>query len=102
MTNFKVISPPITKSPIVTPGGRTFAQTPGQAIDVVASDAEFLAANGWLSIGQSGTTAQRPTANPSAGAYVAQPGTVYVDTTLAAVIVWDGTTWRNVLTGAAA
>ena len=102
MPNFRVISPAKAASPITTPGGRSYPQTPGAAYDIGQSDAEFLSANGWQTVGQVGATSQRPSSNLStAGIYGAQPGTFYVDTSLNAVIVFDGSGWRSALTGAA-
>jgi hypothetical protein len=52
-----------------------------------------LTANGWLRVGRSSTTATRPTDQ--------RVGEMIVDTTLGAVIIWDGATWRNPATGSA-
>jgi hypothetical protein len=61
-----------------------------------------LAANGWVKIAVSGPTSARPTTNESSGPYfVAARGLHFVDTTLGALIVFDGATSRNPITGAA-
>ena len=66
-------------------------------IDVPAHDAATLSANGWVRAenGYVGPTASRPTG------YIPKE-TRYIDTTVGAVIVWDGVAWRNTLTGAVA
>jgi hypothetical protein len=61
------------------------------------ADAAALASQGYAIIAMSGTTASRPNGT----AYV-KAGVLYIDTTLNAVLVFDGLVWRNVLTGAAA
>jgi hypothetical protein len=73
--------------------GRTFQASVGYQ-DVADHDADMLQANGWVRGGKSGVTSARPT-NPGRGDQ-------FIDTTLAAVIMWDGAAWRNVLTGAVA
>jgi hypothetical protein len=81
--------------------GRSYSATPGQVIDAagdpVNGDATTLVSQGWLQICASGTTAQRPQGCGWCG-----PGTLYLDTTLNQVLVWDSQNWRNVVTGAAA
>jgi hypothetical protein len=65
------------------------------------SDAHVLAANGWTKVAFSGPTSARPTVNAANGPYyVASRSMFFVDTTLNAVIVFDGATWRNPITGA--
>ena len=81
--------------------GRNYtASGPGVVQDVPDQDAQILGANGWQIIALVGTTAQRPN-NPSMTPAMPFAGQEYVDTTLGAVIVFDGTTWRNAITGAA-
>jgi hypothetical protein len=87
---------------ITTANGRNYAAAPGTVADVPDFDAQVLAANGWVKVGWSGPTTARPPANQvTAAPYFAVPGCHFVDTTLAAVIVFDGATWRNPVTGAA-
>ncbi len=82
--------------------GKAYAATPVTVIDVSDADSAFLASNGWTRIALSGTTAQRPSTNPNVNPpYAASAGLHYVDTTLNAVIVFDGQTWRSPITGAA-
>lgn len=74
--------------------GRTYTATSGTPINANDFDVPTLEANGWLSIGLTGTTAQRPVNAPIK--------TVYVDTSLSSLhITWDGKTWRNTTSGAA-
>ncbi len=96
------VSPPANKTlgpnPI-TVYGRTYSCAVGATLDVADQDAAQMVLNGWHSSGLVMTTANRP-----AIAYGANPlfpkGTYMIDSTLNAVIMYDGTQWRNVLTGA--
>lgn len=93
----------------ISNGVTTYSAAPGSVLNVpYPGDTDFLVANGWIptagfggrgqaSIGLAGATADRPKMN---GEQILFPGTQYLDTTLAALIVWDGETWRNPLTGA--
>jgi hypothetical protein len=74
--------------------GRAYTGTPGTPIDVPDFDAFALEANGWLTTALHGvgTTAARPL-NPF-------KGMVYLDTTLAVPIKYDGANWRNQSSGA--
>jgi len=73
----------------VAPGGFLDA-----AVDPIAASA--LVSQGLLQVGNSsGSTAQRPT-----GSGALFPGWIHIDTTLSAVVVWDGSNWRAPLTGA--
>lgn len=84
----------------VTVNGRTYTAAAAGIVDVPDCDAMPLAANGWSVVARVGTTSQRPL-NPAMCPSEPFPNQEYVDTTLGAVIVFDGATWRNVLTGAA-
>jgi hypothetical protein len=80
-----------------TVNGRVYSAAPGVAVDVPDMDAPVLAANGWITCAPSGTTAQRPTINPTANPpYIAAPNFEYFDTTLSKLIFFDGVTWRDV------
>jgi hypothetical protein len=84
-----VLSPPL-------PTQRTYSATVGVAIDVpgdVAGDAAVLASQGFVALGSSGTTAARPTTN-------LRPGIWHIDTTLGFAVFYDGTNWRNPISGA--
>ncbi len=96
------ILPPVAaiKQTVVT-NGRTYTGTPGQTFDVPDYDAAVLTANGWIDIAPSGPTASRPAPNATTAPYTAALGTRYFDTTIAALIVFDGLTWRDPATGAA-
>ena len=92
--------PSSTAKKTTTFNGRVFTATAGTTQDAPDWDAAELCANGWFNVagGSSagvGTTAQRPTTGLPLGA-------TYLDTTTAALIVWDGATWRNPSSGAAA
>jgi hypothetical protein len=91
----KLLPPNSTGTDQITVNGRTYTTTNGTAIDVPDHDADVMRANGWYAPapGGSGATASRPTNVPR--------NTVFFDSTLSALIVWDGKTWRNKTTGAA-
>jgi hypothetical protein len=83
-----------------TPIQRSYSATSGGFIDALddpSGDAASLTSQGFVTVGGSGTTAQRPT-----GAGFLKPGFVYVDTTLSLVVVWDGANWRNPVTAGSA
>lgn len=68
--------------------GRTYTAAIGTSIQVPASDASVLVANGWTRFGRlSGTTAQRPTSPVR--------GLTYFDSTVGHIVVYDGATWRD-------
>lgn len=84
--------------------GRPYSCAVGSVIDVPEFDASTLAAQGFLSLGISGTTAQRPAYPPNANSdpRIAKVPTNldYVDTTLGAAITFNGSVWVNAATGA--
>jgi hypothetical protein len=92
MTTVRVIPPAGGATTVVK--GRTYTAAAGATLDVPDFDAYVLEANGWhiLAGGGVGTTALRPT-NP-------YKNLRYLDTTVGALIHWDGVTWRNTVTGA--
>jgi hypothetical protein len=96
MPNIRVLPPPNGPFSITLTGNRTLSTTAGQYIDVDAADAWAMAANGWVMLSRGGIG---PTSSRLSSPYL---GTQFTDTTVAAVIVWDGATWRNAVTGAAA
>ena len=79
--------------------GRSYSSVGGVFIDAPPQDASELEANGWVRAGGRdcvgvGTT----TARPVTGLY---NGASYIDTTLGYVVIHDGASWRNPVTGAA-
>lgn len=102
MPTYRMISPGKTPNSAILVNGRTYSQTPGQAINVDATDEPILNAAGWITIGQSGPTAERPT-NASPGTYsLNNPASrVFYDTTLSKAIYHDGAGWRDPATGSA-
>jgi len=85
-----------------TVNGRTYSATPGSAIDIFDADAEVLSANGWIKVALSGPTTARPSPNPlGTPPYLAGPGFKFLDTTLGKIVVYDGATFRDPVTGAA-
>jgi hypothetical protein len=73
--------------------GHAYSAAPGSTVDAPSSHADVLTSNSWIRAGRSSTTATRPTDQ--------RVGEMIVDTTLGAVVIWDGATWRNPATGAA-
>jgi hypothetical protein len=85
---------PKANAATLTFNGRSYSVAAASTIDVPTMDAQICAANGWVQSGSgSGTTAQRPS-KP----YIGQ---IYLDTTLAYAVVWEGAAWRNPATAAA-
>jgi len=86
-----------------TIGGVTYQAAEGASLDVSDDIAFQLVATGWTFGMPVGTTAQRPTNTiPVIGnSVVLKRGLLYLDTTLAIVVVFDGKVWRNPATLAA-
>lgn len=102
MQSFRILPPVSLGAQTTKVNGRTYTAAPGTFLDVPDADAQVHAAAGWTKVAFSGPTGARPTTNASGGPYgVASRGMFFVDTTLSAVIVFDGATWRNPITGAA-
>jgi hypothetical protein len=58
---------------------------------------------GYAAVGIGGPTANRPKASdPGVTGSGVTVGAPYLDTTISAVVVWDGAAWRNPFTGATA
>ncbi len=98
--------PPVTASnQTKVVNNRSYTAQPGSAIDVVSWDADMLSANGWIFVAMSGPTSARPTPTLSGAigpeGTQAGPGTKFYDTTLGALIVCDGVTWRSPVDGSA-
>jgi hypothetical protein len=81
--------------------GRSYSGAPGSAVDIPDFDADILAAEGWIRVAPSGPTSARPTPLTSSAPYIAGPGSRFYDTTLGALIVFDGVTWRSPVNGSA-
>jgi hypothetical protein len=84
--NVRMMPPPVVVNQTVTVNGRTYSGAPGVTLDVPDFDAGPLAANGWIRVGPSGTTAQRPgTSQANGTAGTAAKGTSYFDISLAVI-----------------
>jgi hypothetical protein len=94
MLNRRLLPPVAADNQTVTINGRTYTAAPGAALDVPDMDAVVLEANGWLSVAYSGPTTSRP-GNTLTSVPMATPGFRYWDTTLSALAIWDGATWRS-------
>ncbi|QND50809.1 hypothetical protein HB779_02075 [Phyllobacterium sp. 628] len=79
----------------ITVNGRRYSCAANSTVDVPDFDGLIMIANGWVSTASngSGTTAQRPLSPPI--------GTQFHDTTLNKLIIFDGKTWRDPVSGAA-
>jgi hypothetical protein len=96
MPNIRLLPGTAVSSPI-TINGRVYTPIPGTTVDAPDFDARVLEANGWFNVighGSVGATAARP--KPSV------IGQRFLDTTAAIPVDWDGTTWRNPVSGASA
>lgn len=100
MTTHRMLPPSNVQQRTITVNGRAYVGAPGTTYDVADFDAGGLAANGWIDAGQSGPTSARPAT--AVGPNPIFVGCLYIDTTLNAVIRWDGANWRNIITGASA
>ncbi len=81
---------------IKMPRGQNITAVPGSFLDVASHDADILEGNGWTRLGEVGPTSARPvTQQPGIGLSIASRGKRFIDTTLGAVITWDGATWRD-------
>lgn len=95
-------NPAVTGSPVNVNGRLYPPVAPGTMIDVPDFDAAGLCGNGYTRIALSGPTSARPSTNPNMSPpYVAAPGVLFLDTTLGKLIVHDGVTWRDPVTGSA-
>jgi hypothetical protein len=105
MPNYRMMPPalvngqPVTSQQSMAVNGRSYAGAPGSVLDVPDFDGAVLAANGWIRVANSGTTAMRPTSTSSPLA--SKPGVHFLDTTINKFIVFDGITWRDPATGSA-
>ena len=99
MTLHRVLPPSTTRSAQLV-NGRSYDPAAAAYVDCAHQDAAVLAANLWTDLGPVGPTSARPPVQgPTSGnPDTATRGARYVDTTLGAVIVFDGATWRSVLT----
>jgi hypothetical protein len=83
------------------PSRRYYSASPGSFVDVSGpagdGDAAMVASQGFLPVCSSGTTALRLQLT---GVFF-KAGQLFLDTTLGLVILFDGVTWRNPVTGAA-
>lgn|SRR4051794_9796145 len=99
MPAIRMLPPPSVAFQSMTANGRSYSAAPGSTVDVIEGDAQVLGANGWVWITPSGPTSARPVNKD--GPYAAARGSLFYDTTLGALIVHDGATWRSPATGAA-
>jgi hypothetical protein len=87
------------------PNLRSYAATAGGYIDAVgdpaSGDASALSSQGFIPICASGPTASRPVfSTTSVGVGIRD--VLYLDTTISKIVVWDGSAWRDPVTGSTA
>lgn len=87
-----------------TVNGRKFSCAVGATIDVPEFDAQALEAAGFLNMGTSGPTVQRPSYPPTNTSESRVSGVPFgarmIDTTLSVAAVFNGAVWVNAVTGA--
>jgi hypothetical protein len=86
-----------------SPTIRSYSASAGTTIDAVGDvngDQSALASQGFLPVCLSGPTGSRPNFGSTTLGPPPGRGTLYLDTTLSVVAIWDGSNWRNVITGA--
>jgi hypothetical protein len=94
MLNRRLLPPVAVTNQTVIANGRTYTAAPGSFLDVADDDSMVLEANGWTFVAFSGPTTARP-GNMLTSVPMATPGFRFYDTTLAALAIWDGATWRS-------
>ena len=72
----------------VVADGRQLDSAPGVLHDVTPEAVPALEAEGWVTVGRSGSTKARPTINLAVR-------DLFFDTTLACLLIWDGSDWRK-------
>jgi hypothetical protein len=85
------------------PGGRTYYNaSAGNPVDVPDAAVSELVSQGLIAVGFNcpGAASGPTTARPN-NKYL-PPGFLFADETLSQVVMWDGTNFRNVFTGATA
>ena len=87
----------------ITVNGRSYVGTVGAYQTVPLVDGQVMLANGWISTCArgSGATIDRPLPG-SIDVQAGKPGATFHDTTVGALIAWDGINWRTVVTGTVA
>ena len=84
----------------ITVNGRTYVGTVGTYQTVPLADGQVMIANRWITncARGCGATADRPQVG-SIDMQAAMQGATFFDTTVNALIVWDGYNWRTLATG---
>jgi hypothetical protein len=95
--NHRLMPPASGALQSITVNGRTYAAAPGAVVDVPDFDSTGLQANGWTLIAPSGPTSARPSGALGPNAAIASFR--FYDTTLGALIFYDGATWRSPVNG---
>lgn len=97
---FRMLPPVSVSAQTRVVNGRTYSAAPGVAVDVISFDADVLVANSWTKVAVSGPTSARPSSNPNVTPpYLATAGFHFLDITLSKIVVFDGQTWRDPITG---
>jgi hypothetical protein len=98
MTTIRMMSPAKGSQVLNTgaPSPRIYdGRTAGVVVDVPINDAQYLGANGWINIANSGPTSARPVD------LLVGIKSAFLDTTIGQLIIFDGQLWRSAVTGSA-
>ena len=97
----RFLSPATGAASRTGPDGATWNMSPGRVLDFDPNMADLMRQYGWHPIGFSGGTTDRPAASDTGPNYVKR-GTQFFDISVGKILIFDGATWRDPATGAAA
>jgi hypothetical protein len=95
--NIRLLPPTGAAYQTIAVKGRSYTAAPGSFLDVMDSDAQVLAANGWVWVSPSGPTSARPAG--TLPPYAAVPGVTFFDKSINKYIIFDGASWRDPANG---
>jgi hypothetical protein len=98
--NVRMLAPVVTGAnpTLMNPlsvNGRSYSASVGSHVDAPDFDAALLEANGWQRYAFVGTTSQRPTPQDPDFLGLSIRDLKYYDTSLSALLVFDGSAWHN-------
>jgi hypothetical protein len=96
--NIRLLPPAPVSDQTRVVNGRSYFAAPGSVIDVYDADAAMPEANSWIAVAPSGPTSARPVT--TLGLYTASAGQCFFfDTTISKLVIYDGASWRDPVTG---
>lgn len=98
--NVRMFPPNNISGQTQTVNGRVYTAVPGNYLDVNLADAFVLVSNGWTRACNTGATSDRPSSTLPPDLY--EKSRPFFDQTLSKIVIFDGQTWRDPATGAAA